>query len=275
MKDLLHWITHHPTAVRYITVAFLFIVTLVLISVAQRLLYRFFYHTHHENAIDPTGFWLIKNVVRFTILFIFVLITLRMLPGLEKLGATLLASAGVVTVIIGLATQQAFTNIISGLFLIIYKPFRVGDTVWFSDTMQGSVEKLTLRHVVLRDQTNKRVFIPNSVASAQAVTNASITDEKVRLTLTLGISDQSDLSLAIQLIQRMASQHPNFIDPRSESEKRTSPSAVVVQVTGISGHVVQLQALVWCRLSSLTDAMRSDLLLSIREAFQQQSIEIV
>ena len=57
--------------------------------------------------------------------------------------------------IIGFASQKAFSNIISGIFILIFKPFRVKDTIEFLDSTKGVVEEITLRHTIIRNYENR------------------------------------------------------------------------------------------------------------------------
>jgi len=71
----------------------------------------------------------------------------------------MLAGAGILAVAVGFASQAALSNIISGVFVVIFKPFRVGDRLKINE-LTGVVEDITLRHTVIRDLENKRIIIP-------------------------------------------------------------------------------------------------------------------
>src|SRR5579872_181863 len=87
-------------------------------------------------------------VTQFLRLFVFVvafIIYCHLIPSLRTLGTTLLAGAGVVSIIIGLAAQNALGNLIAGFSLVLYRPFRVGDEVQISlttGTLSGTVHAL-------------------------------------------------------------------------------------------------------------------------------------
>ena len=74
---------------------------------------------------------------------------------------SLLASAGLVGVGIGLGAQSLFKDIINGIFILIENQFNVGDTVKIA-SLTGTVEDLTLRLTTLRDGDGTLYFIPNS-----------------------------------------------------------------------------------------------------------------
>lgn len=146
---------------------------------------------------DPTNYHFLKNAVNAIIILITIISIFYTIPSLKQIGVTLLASAGLLTVIVGFASQQAFSNIIAGIFIVIFKPFRVDDHIEIGE-QKGIVEDITLRHTVIRNLENRRVIIPNTAISEQTIINSDIVDEKVCTTLDLGIGYDSDLNNAFK-----------------------------------------------------------------------------
>jgi len=72
---------------------------------------------------------------------------------------TVLAGAGVVTLVAGLASQEALSNITSGLFLVLFKPFRVNDRIKFRGNFTGVVEDIKLRHTIEIPYSYQNVII--------------------------------------------------------------------------------------------------------------------
>jgi small-conductance mechanosensitive channel len=86
-------------------------------------------------------------------------IALMTFPGARHVGASLLASAGVIGLIGGLAARPVFSNLIAGLQLAIAQPIRIGDVLKVKDDW-GSVEEITGTYVVLRVWDDRRQIIP-------------------------------------------------------------------------------------------------------------------
>ena len=99
---------------------------------------------------------------------------------MKSLGTALFAGAGILAVIVGFASQKAFANIISGIFILISKPFKMSDIIEFTDGKKGVVEEITLRHTIIKDYENRRIIIPNSIISEETIINSNIQDEKIR-----------------------------------------------------------------------------------------------
>ncbi|MBL0309394.1 MAG: mechanosensitive ion channel family protein [Bacteroidetes bacterium] len=79
--------------------------------------------------VDPTNYSFLQNAVSMIVLVGAVFFIFWNIPALHTVGKTLFASAGILAAILGFAAQEAVSNIISGIFLVIYKPFSVGDNI--------------------------------------------------------------------------------------------------------------------------------------------------
>ena len=91
------------------------------------------------------------------------------IPSVNHIGKTLFAGAGIFSTILGFASQQAFSNIMGGIFLVLFKPFRIGDLIKVGTLNEGYVEDITLRHTVIKDFDNKRIVFPNSLISTETI----------------------------------------------------------------------------------------------------------
>lgn len=90
---------------------------------------------------------------------------------------SLLATSGVVAMIIGLAIQVNIANIFAGIVLNIERPFQIGDWVKIGDFEEGEVTEFTWRTTRLRTRDERMLSVPNSVASESATKNFGSSDE--------------------------------------------------------------------------------------------------
>ena len=224
--------------------------------------------------VDPTQYNFIKNALSFVIYVSAIIIIFYSIPTLKDYGLTLFASAGVLAAIVGFASQSAFSNIVSGIFIVIFKPFRVGDLVNIGNLHTGEIEDITLRHTVIRNFENRRVVIPNTIISNETIINSHLTEEVTCMFVMMGISYDSDIDLAMEIMQDEAMKHPHFIDQRSEDEKQKGEPAVIVRLLSFSDSAVNLRASVWATNPSEGFVMRCDLYKSIKERFDKEGIEI-
>lgn len=235
---------------------------------------RYFRQTSLSSKIDPTRYTFAKNAVSFLIFLIAIIIIFYSIPSLRALGLTLFASAGIFAAIIGFASQAAFSNIISGIFIVIFKPFRVDDLITIGNNMQGAVEDITLRHTVIRNFENRRIVIPNSVISNEIIINSTITDEKVCVLVDMGIGFDSDMDKAMDLMRAEAMHHPKCIDNRTVEDLAEGVPQVRVRVVGIGESSVNLRAWVWANSSPEGFEMKCDLFRSIKLRFDKEGVEL-
>lgn len=223
---------------------------------------------------DPTNFSFLKNSTSFIIFTIAIVYIFLNVPALKQFSAALFTGAGIAAAVIGFASQKALSNIISGIFILIFKPFRVDETIEVVSTGKGKVEEITLRHTVINDYENRRIIIPNSIISDSTIINSSITDEKIKKFIEIGISYDSNIDKAIAIITDEAVKHPLFFDGRTEEEILNNAPQVVVRVIGLGDFSVNLRAYVWSMGNDSAFVMHCDLLKSIKERFDREGIEI-
>ena len=224
-----------------------------------------------------------KTHVQFSFLkhlstgFIYIIgigLVVYIIPPLRTISLSVFASAGVLAVILGFAAQQAFSNIISGIFIAIFRPFKVGDRIRLNENLFGVVVDITLRHTVIRNFENKHFLVPNSVISNEIIENENFDDEKICKYVNIGISYDSDIKKARKIMQEEAMKHPLYIDNRTKQEKEANEPSVLVKVLGFGDSSVNLRAWVWAKNPRDAFRMGCDLNESIKERFDKEGIEI-
>lgn len=251
-----------------------FLIAFIINKSIRYLLQKFINKSAADLKNDPTQYKFLKNASSLIIYLLAVLIVFHYIPALKSVGDALFLSAGVFAAFIGFAAQQALGNIISGVFIVIFKPFRIGDQVTINDSLKGHIEDITLRHCVIKSFENRRIIIPNSVISSETIVNANITDEKTCFFLEIGISYDSNIDLAIKLMKEEAEKHPDLIDPRSIADKADGDEKVIVRVIGFGDSSVNLRAYLWASQPDIGFAMKCDLNKAIKERFDKEGIEI-
>jgi small conductance mechanosensitive channel len=260
----------------YITIALIVVLSFVLVRIIHVFLKRSLQKSYENFNEVRTNFAFINNSSRFVIFTIAIILIIYTIPPLKSIGLSLFAGAGIFAAILGLASQQAFSNIISGIFIVISKPFRVGDIVMIGDGLvaKGTVEDITLRHTVINNFENRKVIIPNSVISSQIIVNSSISDLKTCMHVHFGISYSSNIDKAIEIVQQLARKHKDFIDNRTEEDHAENHPDVVVRVLNLGEYAIEMRAYVWAPTSNKGFALKCDLLKQIKEAFDKEGIEI-
>jgi len=250
------------------------IVTFIVSRILRFLVGRFFRAAARKLKVDPTRYNFFKNAVDFILFFVALVVIFRSIPALHTAGTTLLTGAGVLAAIVGFASQAAFSNIISGFFLVIFKPFSVGDRVRIGQLYTGDVEDINLRHTTIKDFENRRVIIPNSVISNETIINSTITDEKTCMFVEVAISLSSNIDQAIKIIQDEAVRHRYYIDNRTDTERARGEHPVMVRVMTFLDSGIHLRASVWAKDPTDGFDLKCDLNKSIKERFDAAGITL-
>ena len=103
--------------------------------------------------------------------------------------------------------------------------------------------------------------------------NVSETDQTKGNFLTLDISYESDLDLAMQIIKEEVVKHPSFLDPRSEEEIKNNVEPVVVRLTSFNESSMTLRTTIYSRTNAEGFAMLSDLRIAIKKRFDKEGIQ--
>lgn len=258
-------------------VLFAFIVMAIAIVVGRALRFiigRFVRAASTKLRVDHTKYNFLKNAVEFIIYIIAIIVIFNAIPELRDYGTAIFAGAGVLAAIVGFASQSAFSNIISGIFIVIFRPFSVGDRVRIGQLYQGDVEDITLRHTIIKDFENRRIVIPNSVMNNETIINATLTDEKICIFVEIGIALQSDTDRAMHIMEEEALKHPACEDNRTAEEKSNDDPQVEVRLIGFTESAQQLRAWVWSKDASTGFKMKCDLNKSIKQRFDKEGVEI-
>ena len=152
----------------------IFGVIIVATIIAAFLVSRFFktklIKKDKEPSVNLTSFVFLKHFITATIYLVGFGWAFLTLPITKTFEHSLLAGAGASTVIIGFASQQVLSNMVSGIFIIINKPFKINDLIEIQGN-HGKVIGITLHDTIIENEKNDRIIIPNSMISNSAVTN--------------------------------------------------------------------------------------------------------
>jgi small-conductance mechanosensitive channel len=118
----------------------------------------------HSERIDQITLSFLSHL---TVLVIWVLLATlysHLIPALNRMGTALLAGVSVMSVIVGFSAQTTLGNLVSGISLILYKPFRRGDRLQVkapTGLEVGTIENISLGYTVLKTDDERRIIIAN------------------------------------------------------------------------------------------------------------------
>jgi len=260
------------TIVRISTIVLVLMVTLFFGKIVKRLMLK----KQTFVKVDTTQYKFLSHFLAGVIYFVGIIFAIYMIPTLRGLATSwIFAGSGVMAIVVGFASKHAFANIVSGIFIALYKPIRIGDRVklmsWEHVTV---VEDITLRHTVLRTFENRRIIIPNSIISNEILENSNIVDEKVLKFFEIGISYDADLEKAMAIIKAEAMNHPDFMDNRSEEQIKNNDEPIKVRLISFGDFSLNLRAYIWVKDPSTAFNLGCDLNKSVKKRFDEEGIEI-
>ncbi len=267
-----NWIYNHgPLVLQAVVILLLTLFSALLIrKTGDRILRRLIAREH----FDPTSFRFAQHFITAVIIIVGFSLIIFKIPGLRHVATTLITGAGILAVVVGFASQAALSNIVSGIFIVIFKPYRINDIITIKDTLSGTVEDISLRHTVIRNFENRRIVIPNSVISNEVVVNANLVEDKICKWVEFGISYNSDIDQARRIVQEVCAAHPNFIDARTNDDIEKGLPAVRVKVLRFGESSIDMRAWVWAENSPKAFDMGCDVLETLKKRFENEGIEI-
>jgi small conductance mechanosensitive channel len=162
-----------------------------------------------ERHIDRTAISFMQQIGTVVIWIVMIILYAHLIPQLRALGTALLAGAGVASVVIGLAAQSTLGNLVAGISMTIYRPFRLGDILQVAaptGTEIGVVDHISLGYTTLRVQDGRFVVLPNSVAASQVAINLSPTTGRWPLSIAIRLNRDSDLEAASVVARKAAAE---------------------------------------------------------------------
>jgi small-conductance mechanosensitive channel len=249
-------------------------ITIIIYVIANIVLRRYFRKLLKKTNHDITGFLFFKHIVSGLIITIGAAFALEQIPEFRVIGHSLLAGAGVISIIVGIASQQSLGNLMSGFLLVIFKPFRIHDRITLRSNITGIVEDINLRQVVIRDFENNRIIIPNSVIGSEIIVNSNMLDTKCCKFVDIGIGYGSDIDRALEIMKEEVLKHPLHIDNRTQQEIKNNAPYPIARVIGLEDSSVKLRVWAWAANASNGFTLYCDLLQSIKKRFDAENIEI-
>lgn len=266
-----HWLSlkslvDPKTGVGALTLALVFvIVAYAACAVTTRLIRRARWVIGRlERKMDET---VVRYILRFKNVVIFLVAGFfyaSFVPGLRALLGTMMAGAGITALVVGFAAKSTLANLVSGLSLAVYRPFRIGDVVSVENEY-GTVEDITLRHTVVRTWQYKRLIIPNERMDSITLINYSIIDPRILCTIEMGVSYDTDLDLARRLIVEEAKKCPH------RDEGAEEPWVRVISHGDFS---IGLRLYVWTPNVDSSWLARFWLLEYVKKRFDREGVEI-
>lgn len=218
---------------------------------------KFLDHTHLEEGRK----YALQRISAY-LLFVF-----GALIGIQALGvdvSSLAVFGGALGIGLGLGFQTIARNLASGLILLFDQTVKVGDRVELGD-LQGDIVSIGTRATQVRTNDNAVIIVPNSELTDMRVTNLTLNDRNVRISLPVGVSYGTDPGKVRSILVEVGRSHPDVLD---------DPAPNVV-FTGFGESSLDFELRVWTeRLVTTPHRFASHLYFEVFAAFRREGIEI-
>ncbi len=183
------------------------------------------------------------------------------LQALEVNVTPLIAVIGAAGFVIAFALQNTLSNFASGLMIMLYKPFDIGDFVQTSE-VAGSVRSMTLVTTNVMTPDNKLMIVPNNELWGKVITNVTGSSER-RVDLVFGIAYDDDIALAERILAEVVAAHPLVL-------KEPEP---VIRVSELADSSVNLICRPWVKTPDYWQ-VHGELTRAVKERFDAEGISI-
>ncbi len=176
-----------------------------------------------------------------------------------------LASAGIVGMAIGFASQDTLSNLIAGVFILADAPYKLGDYLVLDNGDRGQVVEIGIRTTRLWTRDDIEIIVPNKVmASVRIINQSGGPYEAFRVRIAVGVAYGSDLALVHEVLSELAAAAPGV---RASPEPR-------LRLRALGPSALEHELLVWVETPAERGQVTHALLTQIYERFVQLGIEI-
>lgn len=164
--------------------------------------------------------------------------------------ATLLATSGIVAIILGLALQNTLSDVFSGIALTLGRTYSIGDWILLSDGSEGRVIGSNWRATYLLTSANNVVILPNSVLAKQGLTNISRPDETHQIALSVRITPSRAPQSILAIMQDVVCSSNSILHEPPPS----------VSLVGISSAAIEVQLLFRVKAPAVRVSARNEMI---------------
>jgi small-conductance mechanosensitive channel len=244
-----------------IAAALIIIATLIAAKLTTRLVR---YYSKQISHILPSSS-IFTNIARVAVLVCGGLILLQTL-GISI--TPLITALGVGGLAVALAFQDTLSNIFSGLQILVSQQLKPGDYVKLETGEEGVVEDITWRNTTIKSLTDNLIIVPNNKLSTSVITNYSKPRKTLIVSLSLGVSYDSDLDqverVAIETAQAVLKKHPG-------GNTEVAPQ---VRFVAFGPSSIDFQLIVRVTAFDEQALIKHELIKALSKRFTQEGIEI-
>ena len=210
------------------------------------------------GGVDETLVKFLENIVYYALL------TVVIIAALNKLGiatTSFLAILGAAGLAVGLALKDSLGNFASGVMIVLFKPFKAGDSV-VAGGVSGTVTEVTIFNTVFLTADNQKIIVPNSSITSGSITNVNANNTR-RVDIVVAISYEDNIKNVKEVLTNIINSNPKVLQEKGFG----------ISVTDLAETSVKLGVNVWAK-SSDYGSLKAELLEEIKIKFDEVGITI-
>ena len=210
------------------------------------------------GGVDETLVCFLENIAYYSLL------TVVIIAALNKLGVettSFLAILGAAGLAIGLALKDSLGNFASGVMIVLFKPFKAGDSV-VAGGVSGTITEITIFNTVFLSADNQKIIVPNSSITKSSITNVNANPTR-RVDIVVGISYEDSIKKAKNILTNIV----------NKNEKILKNSNINIFVNELADSSVNIAINVWVKSSDYSK-VKAELLEDIKLTFDEAGITI-
>ncbi len=245
----------------YVTNIFVAILIILLAQIFAWFLTQFVLNSYFkQNKVNVGSQYAINQLMKYIIYVIAIFMAIESL-GIQM--TVIWGGAAALLVGVGLALQQTFNDLISGIILLFERSVEVGDVVDVAGLV-GTVKRIGIRASIVESRDNITVVVPNSKLVAEKVVNWTHYDDKVRFSIKIGVAYGSDTKLVKKLLQQVV----------KENIYALNYPAPFVRFVDFGASSLDFEVFFWSRNFIVIEDIKSDMRFEIDQLFKDNNIAI-
>jgi small conductance mechanosensitive channel len=209
-----------------------------------------------KRELDPTLSKFLADILLW-ILRVLLFVTFISKLGIET--SSFVAILGAAGLAVGLSLQGSLSNFAGGMLIILFKPFRVGDTIEAQGVI-GTVSEIQIFVTRLISGNNQTIFVPNGALSNGTIINYSMQGTR-RVDLVFSLSYDTNIKTAKEIVMKVMREHPKVL-------KNPEPEVAIKTLTD---NAIHLAIRPWSKNLDF-GIVSSDILENCKEAFENAGI---
>ena len=215
-------------------------------------------HILERSNVDPSAKTFISEIIFF---FCLAIVTIVALGTAGVAAGTLAAAFGGIGLAIGLGLKDNISNVASGIFILIFRPFKVGDYIQVGNN-QGTVTDIRIMYTLVSTLSNQMIVMPNSSLINSVIKNYSAFDTR-NLEFTFDVGYGTNLTECIALLKKVFSENAYVMN------KEKLP----IYVSGMAESSIRIYVRAQVERTKYFEA-QNDLYIKVKEALDHAGIEI-